>query len=222
MTFEKIKQNVNRFLFTTLLIIICALLYIPVFAQGYQNYIFGFSISGGMNDVWHISGSEEGESVKWKPGIIAGAGLILENMFSPTFGIHSGLSYLYHQTKLEFGDTPDAKIISKNHSIVIPLYLISSFGSKLRVDILYGLNYMHIFHNTMSNNNNSTTGTRYINYNQFGCGLQLRLAIPFNRFTYFYIGPDGQFYFSNVIESTSWRDHLYAIQLNLGMLFKTF
>ncbi|MCX8125359.1 MAG: hypothetical protein N3F66_14520 [Spirochaetes bacterium] len=209
--------------FVTLLSIIIAFLYTPIFAQtSYQNFIFGFGISGGINDVWHLSGSEEGKTVKWKPGISVGGGLLLENMFSSVFGIHSGLFYTYHQNKLKFGNTPDEKLVNNNHSFTIPLYLISSFGKKLRFDFLYGLNYMHIFYNTMSNNHNSTTGIKYINYNLFGCGLQLRLAIPFDRFTYIYVGPHGLFYFSNVIESTNWRDYLYSIQLDIGMLFKTF
>lgn len=223
MSFQKKKQNLNRLLFITLLIIIFFIQFTPIFAQvSYKNYIFGFCINGGMNNVWHISGTEEGKSVKWKPGISAGGGIFLENMFSPQFGIHSGLSYAFHECELEFGDTPDAQITTRNHTILVPLYLISSFGNKVRLDILYGLNYMHIFHNTMSNDYDSTNGIRFINYNQFGCGLQLRLAFAFNRFTYFYAGPHGQFYFSNVIESTSWRDYMYNIQLEIGMLFKTF
>lgn len=206
-----------------LLLIFLFVSYTTIYAQSVTgNYSFGFRLNGGMNDIWHTSGDAEGESVNWKPGIIAGGGFFIENMFTSQFGIHSGISYAFHECDFEFGDTPDTKITSRNHSILIPLYLISSFGEKIRLDILYGLTYMHIFHNTMSNDYNSTTGTRFINYNQFGAGLLLRLAFAFNRFTYFYAGPHGQFYFSNVIESTNWRDYMYNIQLEIGMLFKTF
>lgn len=223
MVSAKTKQIGTKLFFVAILIVLLVLVYTPIFAlDNYQNYVFGFSITGGMNDVWHISGTEEGKTVKWKPGIMAGGGIFLENMFSSHFGIHSGFSYVFNECELEFGDTPDAQMSSRNHSVLIPLYLISSFGNKVRVDVLYGLNYMHIFYNTMSNDYDSTNGIRFINYNQFGCGLQLRLAFAFNRFTYFYAGPHGQFYFSNVVESTSWRDYMYNIQFEIGMLFKTF
>ncbi|MEJ5362629.1 MAG: outer membrane beta-barrel protein [Spirochaetota bacterium] len=220
-----IQLYTKKFLFSTLLILLIFYfsLYTSVHAQSSNgNYSFGFDVTGGMNDVLHRSGSEEGKTVNWKPGIMAGGGVFLENMFTSHFGIHSGLSYAFHECDLEFGDTPDAQLTSRNHSIIIPLYLISSFGKKVRLDILYGLTYLHIIYNTMSNDNDSTNGIRFINYNQFGCGLQLRFAFALNRFTYFYAGPHGQFYFSNVIESTTWRDYMYNIQLEIGMLFKTF
>lgn len=218
-----IHQHTKKFLFLTSLLFFTFFHLSSIYAQSNTgNYSFGFSINGGMNDVWHRSGDEEGKTVKWKPGIMAGGGFFLENMFSSHFGIHSGLSYAFNECDLEFGDAPDAKLTSRNHSILIPLYLISSFGNKVRLDVLYGLSYMHVFHNTMSNDNNSTNGIRFINYNQYGAGLLLRLAFAINRFTYFYIGPHGQFYFSNVVESTNWRDYMYNIQLEIGMLFKTF
>lgn len=218
-----ISQNSTRFLYLALLFIFLFFSNTLIYAQsGTGNYSFGFSINGGMNHVWHTSGDAEGESVKWKPGLIAGGGFFGETMFTSHFGIHSGISYAFCENELEFGDTPDTKITSTNHSILIPLYLISSIGNKVRLDILYGLTYLHIFHNTMSNDYDSTTGTRFINYNQFGAGLLLRLAFAINRFTYFYAGPHSQFYFSNVIESTNWRDYMYNIQLEIGMVFKTF
>lgn len=218
-----IQLYAKKFLYLVLLFIFYFSLYTSIHAQSSnENYSLGINVAGGMNDVLHRSGSEEGKTVKWKPGLIAGGGIFFENIFSSHFGIHSGISYAFYETYLEFGDTPDAQITSQNHSIIIPLYLISSFGNKVRLDILYGLNYMHIFHNTMSNDNDSTHGIRFINYNQFGCGLQLRLAFAFNKFTYLYAGPHGQFYFSNVIQDTNWRDYLYNIQLEIGMLFKTF
>jgi hypothetical protein len=218
-----IKLSIYKILFLSLFLILFFSFYTSIHAQyRNENYSIGFNVSGGMNDVLHRSGSEEGKTVNWKPGIMAGAGIFLENMFTSNFGIHSGLSYAFHECDLEFGDTPDAQLTSRNHSIIIPLYLVSSFGNNVRFDILYGLTYMHIFYNTMSNDNDSTNGIRFINYNQFGCGLQLRLAIPFNRFTYFYVAPHAQFYLSNVVESTNWRDYMYNIQLEIGMLFKTF
>ena len=218
-----IHQYACKYMFLAALLFFSFFLYTPIYSQSTNdNYNFGFSITAGMTDVWHISGTEEGKTVKWKPGIMAEGGFFLENMFVSHFGIHSGLFYAYYENELQLGDTPLDKLTSQNHSILIPLYLITSFGNKVRVDILYGLNYMHIFHNTMSGDKDSTNGIKYINYNQFGCGLQLRLAIPFDRFTYFHAGPHAQFYFSNVVDSTTWRDYLYNIQLEIGMLFKTF
>ncbi|HOM87340.1 MAG TPA: outer membrane beta-barrel protein [Spirochaetota bacterium] len=190
--------------------------------NNYSNYSFGFSLSGGADDVWHKSGKDDGKDITWNQGIMAGAGLFFENMFTNSFGIHAGINYSYLESELVFQDSTDEKLKSKNHSIIIPLYLLSSFGNTIRIDILYGLSYMHIFHNTMSSNNQHTDGIRYINYNQFGAGLMLRLVFAFNRFTYFYIAPHGQFYFTNVIEDTSWRDYLYTYQLEIGMIFKTF
>ncbi|MEW6525327.1 MAG: outer membrane beta-barrel protein [Spirochaetota bacterium] len=217
------KLSIHKILFLILLLILFFSFYTSIHAQSRnENFILGFNVTGGMNDVLHRSGSEEGKTVNWKPGIMAGGGIFLENMLTSHFGIHSGLYYAYHETELEFGDTPDAQLTSRNHSIIIPLYLVSSFGNNVRFDILYGLTYMHIFYNTMSNDNDSTNGIQFINYNQFGFGLQLRLSFALNRFTYIYAGPHGQFYFSNVIDSTDWCDYMYNIQLEIGMLFKTF
>ncbi|MGQ9842991.1 MAG: outer membrane beta-barrel protein [Spirochaetota bacterium] len=223
----KLDSNINHhtkiFPFLTSLLFFSFFLFTSIYAQTTTgDYSFGFRISGGINDIWHISGDEGGKTIKWKPGMMAGGGFFLENMFSRHFGIHSGLSYALHECDLEFSDASDNNITSRNHSIIIPLYVISSFGNKLRFDILYGLSYMHIFQNTMSNDNDSTNGIKYINYNQYGAGLQIRMAFAINRFTYFYAGPHGQFYVSNVIESTNWRDYMYNIQLEIGMLLKTF
>lgn len=220
---SNVNHHTNIFLFLTSFLFFSFFLFTSIYAQSTTgDYSFGFSINAGINDVWHVSGDEGGKTMKWKPGMMTVGGFFLENMFSSHFGIHSGLSYAFHQCDLIFSDTSDSELTSRNHSIVIPLYLISSFGNKVRLDILYGLSYMHIFHNTMSNDNDSTNGIRFINYNQYGAGLQIRMAFAINGFTYFYAGPHGQFYFSNVVESTNWRDYMYNIQLEIGMLFKTF
>lgn len=223
----KLDSNINHLtkilLFLTSLLFFSFFLFTSIYAQSTTgDYSFGFSISSGINAVWHVSVDEEGKTIKWKPGMMAGGGFFLENMFSSHFGIHSGLSYTFLEWNLELGNTPDNIITSYNHSIVIPLYMISSFGNKLRFDILYGLSYMNIFQNTMSNDNDSTNGIRFINYNQYGAGLQIRMAFAINRFTYFYAGPHGQFYFSDVIEPTNWCGYMYNIQLEIGTLFKTF
>ncbi len=187
-----------------------------------ENKALGFNIAAGLSDVWHVSGTEDGKTVRWQPGLIASGGFFSETMFTPNFGMHSGLHYAFFKNELQFGSSSEATIVSKSQSMIIPLYLLSSLGSKVKLDILYGIAYMHIFHNSMSNDGQSTNGIKYLNYNQFGGGLQLRVRFAINKFTHFYFGPHAQFYLSNLIESTNWRDYMYNTQCEIGMLFTTF
>lgn len=195
------------------------------FSQENNNFVFGLFASGGFSDVWHQKGKDiETSKPEWERGIITGGGFFFENMFTDYFGIHSGLTYSYATGYLYLNKNyyEKNKLTMKSHSLILPFYLVNSFGNKIRIDFLYGFQYMHMFYNSVSYKDKKEDFIRYVDYNQFGCGLKIRLGFKITKFIYFYLAPSGQLYFTNFIQEANWRDYLYNYQIETGILFKSF
>ncbi len=191
------------------------------------NMAFGISgfagISGMRQDV---SGFEI------QPGPCAGAGIVIEKMYSNRFGFRSGMEYEFSRVLFDMVQGVDEINAGWTfHKFIIPLQLITSFSTEsFSLNLLAGVNYCHIFKTTMnayppnSLETDEDDALKYIVPDQFGASCGINLKFRFTRFTEMYAGVTGEYYFTNALdEHDDNNDVLNIIEVKIiaGWMFRT-
>jgi hypothetical protein len=144
------KKISNTFLIIFSIIAITLLQFQNIYAleadQNTPKVNIGFGGLFGFYNVNHYGNN----NMNWEPGYAYGGGLVFENMFTGTFGLHSGLWFTHSVIKAKFSDKDsgtDEKIEHKMKSniITLPLFLITSFNSRvITLNLLTGLNFSSV------------------------------------------------------------------------------
>ncbi len=191
------------------------------------NLALGIALKGGITNTYmkDIEGIDT-DGI----GYNAGAGLIIEKMFTNRFGIHTGLTYEYSKTYFEMddglGENTDAEWSSQ--SISLPMLFITSFNSEIiSLNLLFGFTYRNIFISDMQNDENDHITTdnalKYIDSNQLGPTLGMTLKFRATKFTDFFIGAEGTCFCTNLLRNHKSDEsiHIYETSLITGWMFRT-
>ena len=171
--------------------------------------------------------------MNWEPGYGYGGGLVLESMFSKTFGLHSGLWFSHFIMKANIPDKDTGEKIKttmKTNMFIMPLYLITSFDSRyITFNLLTGLNLSYIAESYMKpspdgdGSENSENIKKYLGYGQIGAGAGIEFLFKISKFTRLFISCVGEYYFTNLItENEGSVDNLYGVNLRAGIMLSTF
>ena len=167
----------------------------------------------------------------WDHGFGYGGGIVFENMFNKTFGLHSGIWYSHFKLKLSFPDKDTDEITNhdvKTDAITMPFYLITSLDSSIvTLNLLTGLNFSYIVYSYMDPSPDSESGeniTKYLGYGQIGAGAGFEFLFKITRFTRFFISVVGEYYFVNLITDTEDGsiNHLFDANIRAGIMLCTF
>lgn len=169
-------------------------------------------------------------NIDWEPGYGYGGGLVFENMFTNTFGLHSGIWFTQCTLKAEFpdnGGTTKEKHKFKSNIITIPFYLITSLGSGfITLNILTGLNFSYIAQSYMTPGTNGQQNEniqKYLGWGQIGAGGGIELLFRITKFTRLFISCVGEYYFTRLIEGgNDTGDYLYNANIRAGIMLCTF
>ena len=167
----------------------------------------------------------------WDHGFGYGGGIVFENMFNKTFGLHSGLWYSHFTLNLAFPDDTTDEITEHDVTtdiINLPFYLITSFDSSIvTLNMLTGLNFTYIARSYMDPGTDSGSNEnikKYLGYGQIGAGAGLEFLFKITRFTRFFISVVGDYYFVNLITDTEDGsiNHLFDANIRAGFMLCTF
>jgi hypothetical protein len=175
-------------------------------------------------------------NMNWDPGYAYGGGIVFENMFTGTFGLHSGLWFTHSVIKAKFSDKDSGTDIKIEHKmtsniITLPIFLITSFDSRnITLNLLTGLNFSYIAETYMKpnpdngSNNSNTNITKFLGYGQIGAGAGIEFLFKITKFTRLFITFTGEYYFVNLIsdQEDGSIDHLYGANVRAGIMLCTF
>ncbi|MBN2401277.1 MAG: outer membrane beta-barrel protein [Spirochaetes bacterium] len=218
-------------LITAIALFPCSNLYALESSQNTPKVNFG---AGGSFGVYHVNSIGGEDHMDWDPGLGYGGGIVFESMFSNTFGLHSGLWFIYYSSELYFSDKDsgsdeEIKHTVKTKMLTLPVYLISSLDSRfVTFNLLTGLNFSYIAESFMKPTPDGGEGSgnikKYLGYGQIGAGAGIEFLFKISKFTRLFLSFAGEYYFINLIQDNEGGqiDHLYNVNLRAGIMLCTF
>lgn len=192
-----------------------------------QNSSFGFTGFYGYSDM------HSKDTAGVDPGFCAGGGLVFEKMFSDRFGFRSGIEYGYSRIDFVMSGAYASSFDAtwSFQKILVPLQLITSFNAgSFSVNLLTGINYGYIFISEMSTDTaviidtHNDDAKKYINSNQFALSAGILLRFRFTRFTDFFMGAEGDYFLTNLLNHDSGADgtiNVMEARFTAGWMFRT-
>lgn len=192
------------------------------------NVSIGAAGSFGINSAYDFK-----KSMTYSPGPVMGGGLIVEKMFTGTFGFHTGLWYDYSKFTISFpaGNTMFSNLVF-SHNLSMPLQLITSFNTQsFSFAFLTGFSITHNIYSRMypgdpamlpTGSMSSVRVNEYLNNTQFALAGGICLKFRITKFTDFFIGGNASWAL-NELFSMQKNDYscMWALKSYSGISFRT-
>jgi hypothetical protein len=186
--------------------------------------------AGGLFGYYNVNSVGEEEHMKWDSGYGYGGGLVLERMFTDTFGLHSGIWFSHFNLKAKFSEEktdPSTDHNIKSNIFTVPFYLITSFGSGIIIlNLLTGINLSYIAESYMKESSSQSNENiqKHLGYCQVGAGAGIEILFRITKFTRFFVSCVGEYHFTNLISDSEddAQYHLYSATARAGFMLCTF